>query len=188
MFLKQVREIDNIHLESLLTALVKETNSLTESQIEDVVFIENTIKQNSKIKLSKDASIKYKEFIEKVILFDDSLSEGIISNLFLGKPNPDKDALRYLDDKYKMSGGIDHYAKYISAISNNEDTNERNKDLKYLLKVAEEELKDAIAYEDDAKAEYKKQGAKYSENELEDYMKPSLARKRVQDIKKAMTK
>ena len=78
MFLVKKKEVSLVQLESLLDALVKETDTLTESQIEDVTYIQDIIKQDSKIILSEDANIKYQEFIEKVMLFDDSLQEGII--------------------------------------------------------------------------------------------------------------
>jgi hypothetical protein len=194
MFLKQVKEINNIQLESLLNALVQETNSLTESQIEDVVFIENTIKQDIKLKLSKEASNKYQEFIEKVVLFDDSLQEGAIQNFFLGKPNPNKDIFRYLSDKYKISQSItdniniSSVSKYISAIKTNSDKTDRNKDFSHLLKYVEDELKGRIEQEEEMKIEYKKHGGKYSEDELDDYAKPSIYKKYVQDIKAAMSK
>ena len=81
MFLVKKKEVSLVQLESLLDALVKETDTLTESQIEDVTYIQDIIKQDSKIILSEDASVKYQEFIEKVVLFDYSLQKSFLSGL-----------------------------------------------------------------------------------------------------------
>jgi hypothetical protein len=84
MFLVKQKKIELVQLESLLNALVSETDNLTESQIEDVVGIQDSIKLSNKIVLSEEASVKYQEFIEKVMLFDDSLQESMVGHYFTG--------------------------------------------------------------------------------------------------------
>jgi hypothetical protein len=175
------KEVSLVQLESLLDALVKETNTLTESQIEDVTYIQNSILENSKLVLSEDASVKYQEFIEKVMLFDDSLNEGIINKLFKSKYRvdinnfPDIDIANYVE-------------KYIKLIDSDNNESDRKDNFKHLLSVLEKKLKEAEDFKNDykelvdlEKKEQKKNGNyervyedKYSEKNLREHLRPSI--------------
>jgi hypothetical protein len=74
--------IDEIKISNLLEALVsKNTQLLTESVIHDVVEIQDNIKEGNTIVLSDEAKLEYSNFIDKLMLFDDSLNEGYVRAL-----------------------------------------------------------------------------------------------------------
>jgi hypothetical protein len=118
MFLDKQKKIELLQLESLLNALVNESYNLTESQIEDVVDIQDSIKLNNKIVLSEEAYSKYEEFIEKVMLFDDSLKENSLMTHFTGI---DEGAYKELETKIINSKNKTETLKQIDDLIENSD-------------------------------------------------------------------
>lgn len=55
MFLNSVKRLELLQLESLLQAFIMNDSNLTESQVNDVIEVQDTIKANNKINLSEEA-------------------------------------------------------------------------------------------------------------------------------------
>lgn len=86
MFLKEsvnqeVIILEKEQLKSLLNALSNKSEALTESEIQDVLSIQDIIKEGNTISLSEEARLEYQEFMDKIQFFDDSLNEGIIGSM-----------------------------------------------------------------------------------------------------------
>lgn len=79
MFLqKKTHLLEHSNLTSLLKAISNNSEVLTESEVNNIIDIQEVIKSGTKLQLSEEAKLEYYQFLEKVILLDDSLNEGVI--------------------------------------------------------------------------------------------------------------
>ena len=82
---------------------------LTESEISSVVTIQDVIKSGIKLQLSEEAKLEYYQFLDKVIILDDSLNEGVIDSVkAIGKAlsdtfNKKSNDIEYFNNKYKIN-------------------------------------------------------------------------------------
>jgi hypothetical protein len=112
MFLNQQKKtqiLESSDLQTLLKAISNNSEVLTESEISSVVDIEDVVKSGTKLQLSEEAKLEYYQFLEKVVLLDDSLNEGVIDSVkAIGKAlsdtfNKKSNDIEYFNNKYKTN-------------------------------------------------------------------------------------
>lgn len=158
MFLqKKTHILEHSSLTSLLKAISNNSEILTESEISNIVGIQEVIKSGTKLELSEEARLEYYQFLEKVILLDNSLNEGVIDYIknigtvikHLFKGNLDKDwdnfkAKYKFNDNSFMPSSISKTTDKVVKENVSEDKALLKKFIRELLKEYKDMKKDYI--------------------------------------------